>query len=217
MKQLKEKIYDDLFLRILQGELPHDELLKENALIEHYGVSRAPIREALLMLCVEGVLRSIPRCGYQIVLLSDKEEREIMQYRIILECGALKENFHLITPEFVERLIDADENHMANFPQPLSTFWNISISFHTLLMSVGENSYAVECLRSAMRRQYRAFAQYIWNLRTRSDMPRSDLGHSALITAIKNGNVSASVTLLEEDISNFRIYDKHFHKVKEDS
>ena len=70
MKQLKEQIYDDIFERILKGSLPPNELIKENTLVEYYGVSRAPVREALLMLCTEGVLKSIPRAGYQIVQIN---------------------------------------------------------------------------------------------------------------------------------------------------
>lgn len=211
MKQLKERIYNDIFERILQGDLKSDELIKENNLIEYYGVSRAPVREALLMLCTEGVLKSIPRAGYQIVQISDKQEVEIMQFRVFLECGALRANWKYINEQFIEKLMKADENQNLNSPEPFSKFWESSIKFHTLLISAGNNRYAADVLRTAMRTQYRAFAQYIWNLHPDGDMPTTDLGHRALLDSMKKGDLALSLYNLEKDIMNFRIYDKFFH------
>lgn len=208
MEQLKTKIYDDIFQRILQGDFQSDTLIKENDLIDYYGVSRAPVREALLMLCTEGVLKSIPRAGYHIVQISEKQEREIMQFRALLECSALKANWEYINDDVIERLVSADANRYLTVPTPFSSFWEASINFHTALIAIGNNNYAVESLRTAMRTQYRAFAQYIWDFHSRSNFPNSDLGHKELIDSITSRNLPLSVSLLKQDIMAFRIYDK---------
>jgi DNA-binding GntR family transcriptional regulator len=208
VNQLKTKIYDDVFKRILQGDFQANSLIKENDLIDYYGVSRAPVREALLMLCTEGVLESIPRAGYHIIQISEKQEREIMQFRALLECGSLKANWRNVTDSVVEKLLLADSNRFLSSPSPFSSFWQASINFHTTLISIGNNNYAVESLRTAMKTQYRAFAQYIWNFQNRSNLPDSDLGHKSLIDSIAKRNLSQSLALLEQDIMNFRIYDK---------
>lgn len=121
MKQLKTQIYDSILERILQGDLQPDALIKENILIEYYGVSRAPVREALLMLCTEGVLKSIPRAGYQIVQINEKQEREIMQFRVFLECSALKANWRYFNDQFIEKLVFADANQHVSSPTPFSS------------------------------------------------------------------------------------------------
>lgn len=207
MEQLNIKIYKDIFERILQGDLPADSLIRENSLIEYYGVSRAPVREALIMLCTEGVLKSIPRAGYQIIQVSEKQEREIIQFRCFLECSALKANWGYIHEQFIEKLQAADAKQCSTAPSFLSAFWQANIDFHTLLISLGNNNYAVESLRSAMRTQYRALGQYLWNFQGNTN-PLCDPGHKMLLNALAQKDLSLSVARLEEDIMGFRIYDK---------
>lgn len=64
---------------------------QEGSLVEKFGVSKAPVREALVKLCSEGVLKSVPRYGYIIVRLNERDARDIAQFRLILELSALKE------------------------------------------------------------------------------------------------------------------------------
>ena len=70
---LKEQVYTNIMNDILEGYFPMDEFLTEKQLIERYEMSKAPIREALVELCNEHILKSIPRLGYQIVPVTEKE------------------------------------------------------------------------------------------------------------------------------------------------
>ena len=51
---LKEQIHHHLFSDIVNGVYTPGSILHEKNLMEKYGVSRAPIREALIQLCSEG-------------------------------------------------------------------------------------------------------------------------------------------------------------------
>ena len=101
---LKQKIYRQIFEKIINNEFPLDEFLVEGRLAEMFGVSRAPVREALVELCNEKVLRNIPRAGYQIVQLSQKELRDALQLRLILETEALKLACDRLNADSVARL-----------------------------------------------------------------------------------------------------------------
>ena len=57
----KQQIYDALLQDIIRGEYPPEAVLNEKTLMERYGVSRAALREALVDLRNENVLRSLPR------------------------------------------------------------------------------------------------------------------------------------------------------------
>ena len=89
---LKQQIYQQIFEKIINNEFPLNEFLVEGRLAEMFGVSRAPVREALVELCNEKVLRNIPRAGYQIVQLSQRELRDALQLRLILETEAMDLN-----------------------------------------------------------------------------------------------------------------------------
>ena len=67
---LKEQIHHHLFSDIVNGVYTPGSILHEKNLMEKYGVSRAPIREALIQLCSEGVLRNLPKRGYEVTEIS---------------------------------------------------------------------------------------------------------------------------------------------------
>ena len=81
---LKEQIHHHLFSDIVNGVYTPGSILHEKNLMEKYGVSRAPIREALIQLCSEGVLRNLPKRGYEVTEISAEEIQNIIRYRISL-------------------------------------------------------------------------------------------------------------------------------------
>ncbi len=65
-KSLKEKAYDILKELILTGRLEQGKLHNEKRLAEVLGVSRTPVREALLELSREGMVSFVPSKGVKV-------------------------------------------------------------------------------------------------------------------------------------------------------
>jgi len=70
---------------IVSGELPAGERLAELALVERLGVSRTPVRAALLKLQDEGLLEPIPGGGYAVKAFSESDVRDAIEVRGTLE------------------------------------------------------------------------------------------------------------------------------------
>ena len=70
---------------ILTRELLPGEPLRQDALAEHLGVSRVPLREALKILEGEGQITYRPHRGYVVTELSIEDLREVYELRRILE------------------------------------------------------------------------------------------------------------------------------------
>ncbi len=83
-KSLKDHIYDYLTVQISEGKLKADMKINENEICEELGVSRTPLREALLKLENDGLLEKLPRKGFKVKKLSEKSAKD--KYTII---GAL--------------------------------------------------------------------------------------------------------------------------------
>lgn len=73
---LCELIAEHLRERILRHEFPPGQPLDEQALARHYAVSRTPVREALRLLCHEGLLTAHPRRGMSVAVVMADELRE---------------------------------------------------------------------------------------------------------------------------------------------
>jgi DNA-binding GntR family transcriptional regulator len=95
---------NELREEILEGRLNQGERLSEVSLSTTLGVSRAPIREALLHLEQEGLVVSLPYKGASVVTLSPQDFLELSTLRIALEKLAWARAMERITPEAVADL-----------------------------------------------------------------------------------------------------------------
>lgn len=84
------KVYDDLFARILTGELRPGEALSEIKMAGHYGLSRTPIRQAFHRLAVEGLLSIVPQVGSFVAPIQLSALRDAQFVRQTLECEAVR-------------------------------------------------------------------------------------------------------------------------------
>ena len=70
---------------ILAGELPGGARIAELAIVEKLGVSRTPIRAALMRLEQEGLLEALPNGGYAVRIFSERDVSEAIELRGTLE------------------------------------------------------------------------------------------------------------------------------------
>jgi len=84
---LREQIYDHLRERIRTGQLTFDDRLVDVDIASEFGVSRMPVREALMQLVHDGALESTTR-GFMLRRYSDQEIADIFEIRRLLEPAA---------------------------------------------------------------------------------------------------------------------------------
>ncbi len=75
---------------ILSGMLPTGERLIEEQLTARFGISRAPVREALRELAQQGLIEHLPRRGVRVAELSAADADELFGLRDVLERYALE-------------------------------------------------------------------------------------------------------------------------------
>jgi DNA-binding GntR family transcriptional regulator len=80
-KSLTELVKDHVRSRITNGELMMGEALSENVLAAQLGISKTPVREALLQLKLEGLVDIQPQRGSFVFSLAPEEAAEMCQYR----------------------------------------------------------------------------------------------------------------------------------------
>jgi DNA-binding GntR family transcriptional regulator len=82
---LKDGLADVLTSEIMNGTLTPGNLLVERKLAERFGVSKTPVREALMQLQQQGLVGVVPRGGYFVTTLSVQDVHNIFQLRHVLE------------------------------------------------------------------------------------------------------------------------------------
>ena len=75
---------------ILSGALEPGERLVEEQLTRRFGISRAPVREALCLLAEQGLVDQLPRRGVRVTTLSERDYDELFAVRDALEQFAVQ-------------------------------------------------------------------------------------------------------------------------------
>ena len=70
---------------ILAGELPSGARIAELAIVEKLGVSRTPIRAALVRLEQEGLLQALPNGGFAVRTFSERDVSDAIEMRGTVE------------------------------------------------------------------------------------------------------------------------------------
>ena len=82
------KVYDGLIKEIIEGSLRGGDRLCDTDIAQKYGVSRTPVREAILLLEKDGFVETVGRKGVFVKTMSIQSAKDIYFVREILETTA---------------------------------------------------------------------------------------------------------------------------------
>ncbi|MCM3790515.1 GntR family transcriptional regulator [Domibacillus sp. 8LH] len=86
---LSNSIAEHITEQIIAGDLQPGEKLIEQNYAEEYGTSRAPVREAIYLLAIEGLVERIPRKGAVVKEYTENEIYDLLEIRNTLENMAM--------------------------------------------------------------------------------------------------------------------------------
>lgn len=89
-KRLAQQAYERILELIVSGEAEPGEMLTERRLAETLDMSRTPIRDALLMLESEGLLKRHGSRGLQVKEMRVEDYMNVLQIRMLLEPEAAR-------------------------------------------------------------------------------------------------------------------------------
>lgn len=76
-KTLKDHVYDYIAEQILEGNLLPSHRINETIISQELSISRTPVREALIQLSCEDILENLPRKGFVLKGMTEKEAAEL--------------------------------------------------------------------------------------------------------------------------------------------
>lgn len=147
-KTRTQVVVEAIRAQILSGEIKAGDPLRQAALAEQLQVSRIPIREALLQLEAEGLVRFEPHKGATATEISPDLIDELFELRALLETDLLARSIPLLSEQDLQRAeqqlaqLDAalqSDNHALIWPE-------LNSAFHlSLYKAVRPQSYEIVC------------------------------------------------------------------------
>ncbi len=152
---LRDSVYRDLKRGLLSGEYGITRRLGEERLADQFGVSRTPVREALMRLFSEGLVRPHPDGGYQPVAPDVPSMRHLYEVRIALELEALHRPARVGTTHDERLLASLHADWVSLLEDDLGPdpeFVLLDEAFHCGLAEAAGNPVLVELLQQVNER-----------------------------------------------------------------
>ncbi len=186
---------------ILTQALQAGTPLIEAHLAEQFGVSKTPVREALLRLSKEGLVDLENTRGANVHRLTRDEARDIFEMRLHLEPLGLEQSAQFLG----ERELQALEKHLldaekATLRGDFSRLSRLNIAFHRGLYAHAPNRLLVQWLDGLNDRR-RLLSLQGWQRENRSQ--REWREHRAVLTAVWAGDIKLARKRLVEHIERF--------------
>lgn len=135
---LKEKAYRVIREMIVGGDLPPGKVLNERELVEHIGVSRTPIREALHRLEKENLVEIVPQRGAFVCDITAKAIHEIYQLREIIEPQLIR----MVTGDMPEEMLHEFRTAFLSLkPEEYDALAKLDNQFHLAVIDRIGNAY----------------------------------------------------------------------------
>ena len=196
-----DRVYDEVKELILSCEIPGGELISEGEIAERFAVSRTPVREAFLRLSTEGWMRLYPKRGALVVPVGDREGRDVLDARILVEAHAVRSIVQ--RPRDLDALAaKLDENldrHRAVDPADDAAFARVDAEFHQLIVAAGGNALLDGFYTSLGERQRRMTTASVH--RDTGVVDRILTDHAALAQAVAAADAEAFASLLAAHLS----------------
>ena len=190
-KTTAELIADALRSLIMQGKLRSGQSLKQDEIANDFQVSKIPVREALVQLQGEGLVRMIPSRGAIVSRLTLADVEEIYMIRAALEPLALRRAIGKIKPtEFhhMEQIL----SHI-DIEEDMSKWAELNWQFHAMMY----HAAGLPRLVNTVQALYNNVARYLLNnYLDRDYLEESQRQHREILDACRRKDVDQAVEKL---------------------
>lgn len=185
------RVYAQLKDDILDGRRAGGSFVTEGEAALATGVSRTPVREALLRLESEGLVRLYPKKGALVVPISADAARDVLQARVVIEewaAAAMWSSRAEVLPQLAELLLAMRAARAAG---DIGAFVGHDRHFHEVIVAAAGNAVLTHTYEGLRDRQLTIIATQLRMSGARLDTAVRD--HSELLAVLRGGTKTAFV------------------------
>jgi DNA-binding GntR family transcriptional regulator len=194
---LVEVVTNRLRDAILSGSLKPGEKVLEEQLCVEFGISRAPLREALRLLSQQGLVEHLPRRGSRVAEWSPSDILQLFALRHVLERHAVETALPMDEPESALEPVRAALERMRRARDELGRD-DAHRRFHAAVVELADNRQLDIALEPILLKLQLPMAM---NLRHEAQHHRADDGirrHQAIVAALATNDPVTAMAALDD-------------------
>jgi DNA-binding GntR family transcriptional regulator len=210
---LRDVVFNTLRQGILHGLLPPGLRLMEIQLAKQLGVSRTPVREALRMLELEGLVNTVPRKGAEVAAITQKDLHDVLDVRCALEELAVDLACQTITQEELNKLHELlDKFRILTQKGDISGLAECDVEFHDIIIQSTGNNRLIQLLNNLREQMYRYRLEYLKDLSTHQTLLKE---HLTIAKCLEQRDVAAAKLTIRDHIN--KQYEDVIHNLKKET
>ncbi|MFC4225350.1 GntR family transcriptional regulator [Lysinibacter cavernae] len=192
------------FLRehVLSDPAMQGQFINEQDIADRVGVSRTPVREAMLLLSAEGLVEMIPKRGAQIPIITGRQISEVMELRGILERSAttLAMERGAAPAQAMRAVLDEQRSLVHSEPEATGkTFIAHDRTFHELLVDAAGNELLSETYSKLRTRLVLIGVEALFRTPHRQESVCTE--HENIVAAIEANDISAAIAATDHHLA----------------
>jgi len=195
---LRNKVFKYIKAQIINGHYQPGESLVESKLADELGVSRTPIREAIRLLELEGLVETIPNKGAIVLGISDKDVEDIYAIRKLIEGLAARwaaERINAVDKKEMQKTLDLMEFYAQK--GDLDELADLDNKFHQIIYEASGSK--ILNLTLSNLHQYVQLAR-LESLRVPNRLSQTLLEHRAILDSFLSGDANQAEQALSEHV-----------------
>jgi len=197
-----DEVYTALLRAIVEARLGAGTPLSQNKLAARMGVSRTPVREALLRLERDGLVQRLPESGFAVASITADEVHEACDLLHVLDTFVYTRAAGALSREELEDLLALASSLIDSAESGDADAWRAADQrYHAVIMTAAKNRFVAQCLEQTRRRVQRFWLQtphFDGRLRTCSQ------DHVALAEAMLAGDTDVLSRTVHAHIERLR-------------
>jgi len=155
-----DDVYSTLLLAIVEARLGVGTPLSQNKLASRLGVSRTPVREALLRLERDGLVQRLPDSGFAVATITVEEVNEACDLLHVLDTYVYRRAAETLSKEQLNELLELASLLVDSAESGDADAWReADARYHAVVMDAARNRFVAQYLQQTRRRVQRFWMQ----------------------------------------------------------
>lgn len=155
-----DDVYSSLLLAIVEGRMGAGTPLSQNKLAARLGVSRTPVREALLRLQRDGLVQRLPESGFAVASITVEEVNEACDLLHLLDTYVYRRAAETLSRPDLDGLLELASSLVDSAESGDADAWREADQrYHAVVMKAAQNRFVAQCLQDTRRRVQRFWLQ----------------------------------------------------------
>ena len=208
-KSLREQVYEFLRAELHSGRLLPGSAINLSVICARLGISKTPLRDALLQLDTEGFVTISPRRGVFVNKLTLDDIRHSYEIVGALEAAVIESVFDRLKQSHLEKMRWINSNlRSALAREDYESYYQLNIAFHRVFHDLSDNVMLQRIITPIQQRLYdfprRGYLKG-WELSNIED-------HQVFMEAIEKKDLPAAIEVWKNVHWSFQVYERYIRQ-----